>query len=371
MLAEEWTDNLTTTEPDPAWIWRGLIAPRQITLMTGLWKAGKTTLLSHLLFRRNCAGTLLGQPVRPGVTAVVSEEMRAQWRSRAEKLPPGPNVCFFFRPFFGRPTRAQFDDLITQLLQLQERRALDLAVFDPLACFLPARVENSAEHVIAALAPLRRLTDAGIAVLLPHHPAKGNPSPGQAARGSGALSAFADILLELRLGNAGDPTDRRRILFGYSRSPATPPVLRFELNADGSDYNLLTEKPSGDFPRYWPVLFGVLEEAPDKLTRLQILDSWPADFPRPSLVTLWRWLDTACERALIRCEGTGRSADPFRYWLTAREQEWLKNPIYRLIHGLPPLEDHSAPAGAIDSSPPRERWDRESSRGVSVPEGRK
>jgi hypothetical protein len=89
MLAEEWTDNLTTTEPDPAWLWRGLIAPRQLTLLTGLWKAGKTTLLSHLLFHRNCAGTLLGQPVRPGVTAVVTEEMRAQWRSRAQKLPPG------------------------------------------------------------------------------------------------------------------------------------------------------------------------------------------------------------------------------------------------------------------------------------------
>jgi hypothetical protein len=57
---------------------------------------------------------------------VVTEEMRAQWRTRAQKLPPGPDVCFFFRPFFGRPTRAQFDDLITQLLQLQDRRGLDL-----------------------------------------------------------------------------------------------------------------------------------------------------------------------------------------------------------------------------------------------------
>ncbi len=139
--------------------------------------------------------------------------------------------------------------------------------------------------------------------------------------------------------NSGDPADRRRILYCYSRSPETPPMILFALNADGTDYTVLPEQAGGDFPRFWPVLFGVLEEAPDKLTRLQILDQWPTDFPRPSLATLWRWLDAACERKLICCDGTGRSAEPFRYWLAAREQEWLKNKLYRLVHRLPPLEE--------------------------------
>lgn len=343
MLTAEWTENLADTDHDPDWIWQGMLACRQITILTGLWKAGKTTLLAHLLHRRHAGGTLLGEAVRPGVTAIVTEEGRAHWRSRIALLPPGPNVCFFFRPFLGRPTPSQFDDMITQLLQLRHQRNLDLVALDTLTAFLPIRTENSAEDMIAAFAQLRRLADAGIAVLLPHHPAKGNPNPGQAARGSGALSGLADVLLELRLANAMDPTDRRRRLFCYSRNRETPPLLRFTLNADATDYTLLAAEPDGDFPRFWPVLLGVLEEAPDKLTRLHILENWPADFPRPSLATLWRWLDIAGERNLICCEGSGRSNEPFRYWLAAREQEWLKNPLYRLVHHLPPLENDTPP----------------------------
>ena len=58
--------------------------------------------------------------------------------------------------------------------------------------------------------------------------------------------------------------------------------------------------------------------------------------------TLWRWLDTACERKLICCEGTGRSAEPFRYWLATPAEQWLKSAFYRLVHRLPPLEEETA-----------------------------
>jgi hypothetical protein len=338
MFIDSWTDDLADTNPDPDWVWRGLLAPGQITLLTGLWKAGKTTLLGHLLARRHQGGALLGQAVHPGPTIVVSEESRALWRARIRNLPPGPDACFICRPFFGRPSRAEFDELIAHLLELRRHRGADLVALDPLASFLSARTENVAEEMIAALAPLRRLTDAGFAVLLPHHPAKGNPNPGQAARGSGALLAYVDIHLELRLADPMNPADRRRLLFAYGRSDETPPLVHFELNADGKDYTVLPDQPGGDFPRHWPVLLGVLEDAADKLTRLQILGEWPADFPRPSLASLWRWLDTACARKLVAREGSGRAADPFRYWLPAREHVWLRNVLYRLLHQLPPLE---------------------------------
>lgn len=337
MLPETWTDNLENTHPGKGWIWQGLLAPGQITLMTGLWKTGKTTLLAHLLSRRHTGGSLLGLPVARGPTAVFTEESQAQWLERAGKLALGPDVCFFCRPFIGRPTCTQFDDMIAQLLDLRSRRGVDLAVFDPLTCFLPAHTENSADVALAAMGAMRHLADAGMAVFLPHHPAKRNSGVGQAARGTGVLSAFADVLLELRPGDANNPGDRRRLLYGFSRSPETPPILRIELNADATDYLTLPALPLGDFPRYWPVLVGVLEEAQDKMTRAQMLDQWPADFPRPSLATLWRWLDTACDSNLIAREGTGRSADPFRYWLHGRERAWLDNPLYRVLHRLPPL----------------------------------
>ena len=66
----------------------------------------------------------------------------------------------------------------------------------------------------------------------------------------------------------------------------------------------------------------VLEDAPQKLTRGDILAEWPADFDKPADTTLKRWLGRAVERSLICREGTGHKADPFRYWLPAIEAKW-------------------------------------------------
>src|SRR5262245_4478049 len=56
--------------PPTRWLWHGLLAPGKLTLLTSLWKSGKTTLLAHLLARRRCGGDFLGLPVTPGVSLV-------------------------------------------------------------------------------------------------------------------------------------------------------------------------------------------------------------------------------------------------------------------------------------------------------------
>ncbi len=61
------------------WLWRGYLAPGQLTLPTSLWKSGKTTLLSILLARLKDGGELLGLPVRPARALVVSEESPVLW----------------------------------------------------------------------------------------------------------------------------------------------------------------------------------------------------------------------------------------------------------------------------------------------------
>ena len=74
----------------------------------------------------------------------------------------------------------------------------------------------------------------------------------------------------------------------------------------------------------------VLEDAPQKLTRQDILDEWPADFAKPAAPTLWKWLHRAAAANLIHVEGSGRKADPFRYWLPATEERWKQDPLYEL-----------------------------------------
>src|SRR5438876_1660194 len=105
-----------------------------------------------------------------------------------------------------------------------------------------------------------------------------------------ALHSEVDISIEMR--HAGDNLESRaRRFFCLSRHADTPRHLLFELNADGSDYAVLSETDDEGFSEHWTVLRMVLEDAPQKLTRLDILDEWPADFAKPDPVTLWRWLE--------------------------------------------------------------------------------
>src|SRR5262245_37529969 len=120
------------------------------------------------------------------------------------------------------------------------------------------------------------------------------------------------------------PLDRRRRLAAFSRHDATPRELLLELTADGTDYRVLEEDDpaAAAFAESWQPVVQVLENAACKLTRQQILIQWPADYPQPGDVTLWRLLKQAAAAGRVRCEGTGRQNEPFRYWLPEREQVW-------------------------------------------------
>jgi hypothetical protein len=70
----------------------------------------------------------------------------------------------------------------------------------------------------------------------------------------------------------------------------------------------------------WAVVLQELTKAHSKLTRQEILDNWSADYHKPDSTTLWRWLSRAVAGGIVRQEGTGRSRDPFRYWLPQHEE---------------------------------------------------
>ena len=308
------------------WLWHGYLAASNLTLLTSQWKTGKTTLVSVLLARLGQGGTLAGLPVRAGRAIVVSEESLEHWLARNAELNFGNNVGFICRPFRGRPTPDDWLALIDQLAARHEERPLDLVVIDPLASFLPARTENNASVMLEALLPLQRLTTLGICVLVLHHPRKGESAPGRAARGSGALSGHMDILIEMDWFGPPHEDDRRRKLSGFSRHPQTVRRLVIERMPDGKDYNSLGDFSELDQNAGWPVLMGVLEDADRKLTKQDIRKQWPADYPCPSDVTLWRWLERAVSEGHVRKSGSGRRHQPFVYWLPSKEEEWANNP---------------------------------------------
>ena len=80
---EFWDNELATEHQPPVdWLWHGFVGGGNVTLLTSLWKAGKTTLLALLLARRKAGGMLAGLAVKPGKSVIVSEETRAVWSER-------------------------------------------------------------------------------------------------------------------------------------------------------------------------------------------------------------------------------------------------------------------------------------------------
>jgi hypothetical protein len=139
--------------PSTRWLWHGLLGPGKLTLLTSLWKSGKTTLVAHLLARRRHGGDFLGLPVAPGGTLIVSEEGKDLWADRARFHALGAGVALLSRPFDGRPTVAPMQQLADQAVALNKERGVDLVVIDSLAVFLAAKTENEASVVVDAFAP--------------------------------------------------------------------------------------------------------------------------------------------------------------------------------------------------------------------------
>jgi hypothetical protein len=303
--------------PPTCWLWHGLLAPGKLTLLTSLWKSGKTTLLAHLLARRRQGGDFLGLAVTPGVSLVVSEEPRDLWPERCRRHQLGKEVGVLTRPFAGRPTFAQLAQLNADLIGLKQERGLDLVVFDSLAVFLPTGNENSAGVMVNALAPFLALAEAGLAVWLLHHPSKGEPPLGQAARGSGALLAAVDIYLEMRH-PGGNPFTRRRKLTAWSRYDETPQQMLIELSPDSLTYERLADT-SDDFHTNWDTVALALAGAAAPLTRQEIRGVWPPGVAKPHDATLWRWLDRAVELGLAERSGRGTRNEPYRYGLALPE----------------------------------------------------
>jgi hypothetical protein len=301
-------DMTASASPDTPWLWQGYLAKGAVTLLTSQWKAGKTTLASVLLAKLKTGGTLAGQPLAPARALVISEENADHWARRHRQLDFADHVGWFFRPFRGRPRPSDWLAFIDAIADLHPRYEFSLVIIDPLAAFLPGS-ENSSSVILEALMPLQRLTALGVAILIAHHPNKGDPPVGQAARGSGALAGFADILIEMRLLPKAGSADRRRRLWASSRYPETPGELVIEWSLDGTDY-----LARGTFLRH----------------------NWLSD-DLPDPLSLRRWLEHAVENQLLKKDGLGRRSNPFRYWLPEREEFWLKDPIARLF--MPELID--------------------------------
>lgn len=293
---------------EPDWIWPGYLARGSITLFTGLWKAGKTTLLGHLLRDLDRGAGLVDHRIDAPVL-VCSEEAPGVWARRRESLRLPPSVHLVIRDGFARPTKQQWELMVSQLAETARSLDAGLVVFDTLPSLWPVANENDASEVLEALAPLRAITDAGAALLLVHHPRKGGGTEGQATRGSGSLPGFVDIILELRRNAPTDAADTRRVLTAMGRFDSTDPERVVELGEGG--YTMLGPRAQTRQADTESTILGLLAQL-DRPTCDEILAEWPTEVT-PGRTSFRSILRAGADRGAWQMTGSGVKGDPYRF----------------------------------------------------------
>lgn len=213
-------------------LWHGYLAKRHSTLVVGLPKAGKSTLLGHLFRAFEVGGDLAGS-VKPCRALVISEESEDLWKGRREEIGIGDHIHVICRPFKMKPEWRTWELYLSFITKLCKDNLYDVVIFDTISGFIPIDNENDSAQMLRAMMPLNGLLEAQVAVLMIHHPRKGDGAAGTASRGSSALPGFADILVEFRHYAAEDNHDRRRTVIGRSRYSATPLSQVIELTDKG------------------------------------------------------------------------------------------------------------------------------------------
>lgn len=303
---------LGAAEPPP-WVWEGYIAGGHTTLFTALWKSGKTTVLAHVLRDLGVGGGLVGE-YRAIKVLVISEESAALWATRREEIGIGPYVHVVLRPFFLKPDHALWRELIQRICMWIEKEKYDLVIFDTIASVWPVVDENDAGQVMSAVMPLSAITRTGAAVVLVHHPKKGDSGEAQASRGSGALPGAVDIIVEMRRYAAEDVNDTRRVLRAYSRFDGTPAEVVLNYGEEG--YTVVGGKAdvtSAD--RVAKIVKLLPHEAPG-WTPEEVLENW-SDGPKPGIRCLEKALLAGTGKNWHR-SGAGKKSDGYRYWRAAQ-----------------------------------------------------
>ncbi len=322
----KWMSELDAQSETAKWVWTGYLARGGITLFSALWKAGKSTILSHLL--KSLDGSkaeFLGQAVVPGRVLYVTEEHEHIWAERRDKLLIGDHVGMACRPFKMRPTMQEWRDYLKTLSEQVRKYQFDVVVFDTLSKMWPVREENDAGQVEEALMPLWSMAQEEVAILLVHHTRKSGGEQFVGARGSGGLPAFCEILVEFSRAS-DDVKDPQRVLKGMGRYQETPVKLLAELtpagyvaHGDPDDVQVRTTHKAFDWSeclmecmRKQGTTWATFPELRERVQR-----DGEAGREQDMRAKLNRWF----EDGEVERKGKGSKGDPFMYRLTQMESE--------------------------------------------------
>lgn len=326
---------------EPGWIWENYLARGHITLLSALWKAGKSTLLRCMLSAIESGEEFCGQQVYPTRLLVVSEEPESDWVSKREEfnLEESQNIFVWARPIIVKPNLKQWIEFLDIVKEKAIKLQVDLIIIDTISSFWPIDNENDAAQVMKALVPLYTLTNKDMGVLLVHHFRKGGGENGQAARGSGALSGFVTNYLDFEFSDQNQYYDRLLKTKGRFETAIPKIVIRFL--PDENKYQVLGQPWEVSKKARLGRIIEIFEKSTTPLCTTEVFNIWiktpgasNENITKRSVSNYINELEKKKVLSTVESRLNGKKKTPY-YVLTGAYQEQLKINYPPAIGGLP------------------------------------
>lgn len=312
------------------WLWHGLLAKGEITLLSGREKAGKSTLIFALLSALQTGEPFLCRQTKPCRVLLVEEAPKSVMDEAVQRF--GLHEVLTVLKAHIPPPKQNLPSLCPELAEIVQAEQVDLLVIDTYGSFsgLKGEQENQAGAVQTALEPLRRLSDGfGVAVLLVHH----NNRSDDEYRGSTALGAFVDTIITFKRAEGNRP--RHRVLEAVGRHTEETSIL-IHLEEDGFTYTCEDPEESA--------LQGALKAV------LRVLDASAEPLTQGELVQLTGLQRQRVSEAVLHLTATGEVLrtgrgtrnEPYRYALCGRQIYSAETPSLYSAESIP--EASSTPA---------------------------
>ena len=283
------------------WLWHGLLARGEITLLSGREKAGKSTFTFALLRALLKGETFLMRQVKQSRVLLVEESPKSVVDEAIERFDLHDALVILKSNI--PPSKMALPPLCAEMAEIVKGERVDLIVIDTFTAFsgLRGEQENHAGAVQQALEPIRRLSDAlQVGVLLLHHLNKG----GEEYRGSTALGGFVDTLITFKRAEGNRP--RHRVLEAIGRHTEETSLLVC-LEEDGTTYVL--EDPQESVLRSAiDAVKKALSETAEPLSQSDLVEA--TGLPRQRVSEALQRLVSVGE---VTQSGTGKRNDPYRY----------------------------------------------------------
>jgi hypothetical protein len=304
---------LAEAEPESVeWIAYPYIAAGAVTELVGKAKlSGKTTFVTHLVSAVLGGQSFLGHPTMETGVVYLTEQSAKTFRIAMSRASLGASARLAVLTHKEARGRSWPEVVLAAVEKCQNSNA-KLLIVDTVGPFagLAGDTENNAGDALAAMEPLQRAAEEGLAVLIVRHERKSGGQVGESGRGSSAFVGAVDVAMTLRRPEGNNRPSLREI-HAVSRFDETPDELVVELTdtgyvARGSSHQIELEEACRTVLAVLPI------KEPDAMTLEQLLGT-----AKISRTTAQRAVESLEKEGKIRTVGKGVRNNPHRFFCAA------------------------------------------------------